>query len=83
MNSIEFTFQLPEDLAVRARTAGVLTTDRLIGLIEKELERQFYAQQLMATMDRLQALEPRLTEEEIEREIQIYRAEKRAKRNQR
>ena len=82
MNSIEFTFQLPEDLAVRARTAGVLTTDQLIGLIEKELERKFYAQQFKATLDRLQALEPRLSEAEIEAEIQSYRAEKRAKRSQ-
>jgi hypothetical protein len=75
MQTIEFRFRLPEDLAMRAHDAGVLTTDYLISMIEKELERKFYAQTFKATLDRLKNVQPPLTEADIDAEIRTYRAE--------
>lgn len=80
MQTIEFSFRLPEELAVRAQNAGVLTTDYLIALIEKELERKFYAQKFKTTLDQLQAVQPRLTEEAIDSEIHAYKTEKMVRR---
>jgi vacuolar-type H+-ATPase subunit C/Vma6 len=78
MQTVEFILHLPAELAVRARDAGLLTTDQMIALIEKELDRSFHAQNFKTTLDRLQALQPPLTEAEIDEEIQAHRAQKRA-----
>ena len=80
MVTVEVTLNLPEDLVTRAQQAGVLTTERMIGLIEKELEREFRINRLFKTMDRLQAVEPQLDQDIIDEEIQDHRNEKRAQR---
>ena len=80
MVTVEVTLNLPEDLVTRAQQAGVLTTERMIGLIEKELEREFRVNRLFKTMDRLQAVEPQLDQDIIDEEIQDHRNEKRAQR---
>lgn len=80
MQTVEFRFRLPEELAVRAQDAGVLTTDYVIAMIEKELERKFYAQTFKATLERLRNLQPPLTEADIDAEIYKYRSEKAAHR---
>lgn len=80
MITVKVTLNLPEDLVTRAQQAGVLTPERMIGLIEKELEREFRVNRLFKTMDRLQAVEPQLDQDIIDEEIQDYRNEKRAQR---
>ena len=66
MQSFTLVLELPDTLAKNAQELGLLDAKQIIGLIEKELERKFYAQQFKATLDHLQALEPRLTEAEID-----------------
>ena len=80
MNTVEITLNLPEELVIRARKAGVLTVERMIALIEKELEREYHVKKLFKTLDQIQAVEPPLTVEDLNEEIRTYRAEKRAKR---
>lgn len=62
MDTVEVTFTLPEELVTRARKAGKLTTEYMIQLLEKDLEREFRVNRLFATMDRLQSVEPPITE---------------------
>lgn len=72
---VDIILNLPEDLAVRAQAAGLLTDEQIARLLEAELEREARIQELASDMRKLHALHPSLTQEEIDDEIQAYREE--------
>lgn len=73
----EVTVTLPDDVARQADEAGLLRSEALEALL-REAMRQQRIGRLFATMDKLSQLEPRLTEQEIQAEIEAARAERRA-----
>ncbi|MCC7452241.1 MAG: hypothetical protein IT324_32875 [Anaerolineae bacterium] len=75
MNTVDVTLTLPEDLAERAKAAGILTSERLIAWLEKELERKERVDRLLADIAKLSAIQPPLTQEEIDAEIAADRRE--------
>ncbi len=77
----EVTVTLPDDLAQQARQAGLLRPEALAALL-REAMREGRVERLFSTMDKLAALEPPLTEEEIATEIEAARAERRARKTQ-
>jgi len=69
--------ELPEELARKAREAGLLTPETLERLIADALRRKAM-DELLSVADRMEAAGvPSLTMEEIEAEIQAYRQERR------
>jgi uncharacterized protein (DUF849 family) len=76
MNKVDITLRLPEELVNRAEAAGVLTEERVTALLEMEIKRQAHAERFAQTVKQLRELEPPLTEEDIEAEIEAYRAAK-------
>ena len=69
------TVSLPDDLAQQAKSAGLLRPEAIATLL-REAMRKRQVDQLFTAMGKLAALEPRLTEEEIDSEIQAARAER-------
>jgi hypothetical protein len=69
------TVSLPDELAQQAQSAGLLRPEALESLL-REAMRKRQVDELFATMDKLAALEPKLTEEEIDAEIDAARAER-------
>jgi len=76
------TVRLPDDLAQEAKDAGLLRDEAIETLLRDAVRKQ-RVDQFFATVERLNALEPRLTEEEIRTEIEAARAERRAARDAR
>ncbi|MEJ8853967.1 hypothetical protein WKW79_05275 [Variovorax robiniae] len=74
-----FQFNLPDALAQRARSEGLLSDAGIQRLLEEAMRRQA-GRRLMQVAERLHAagIEP-MSEEEIEAEIQASRAERRAR----
>ena len=66
---MDITLKLPEQLVKQARAAGILTDERIASLIEAELERSRRKAALAADIERLHNLQPPLTQEDIEAEI--------------
>lgn len=66
---------LPDATAQAAREAGLLTPQALEQLL-REAMRKRQVDRLFAAMDKLAALEPPMTEEEIDAEIDAARAER-------
>ena len=66
---------LPEATAQAAREAGLLTPQALEQLL-REAMRKRQVNRLFAAMDKLAALEPPMTEAEIDAEIDAARAER-------
>jgi len=69
------TVSLPDDLARQAQSAGLLKPEALETLL-REAMRKRQVDQLFTTMGKLAALEPALTEAEIDAEIATARAER-------
>lgn len=78
MSTVDVTLTLPEDLAARAKAAGLLTDEQFAIWLEKELERKERIKAYFADLDKLSAIQPPLTQEEIDAEIQAYRDEQAA-----
>ena len=76
----EIVLTLPDDLAREADEMGILRSVTLTSLIREAIRRRKIAR-LTETMDKLNALPDRPTEEEIAEEIKAYRGEKREKQN--
>ncbi|MCC6616486.1 MAG: hypothetical protein IT320_23630 [Anaerolineae bacterium] len=74
---ITLTLNLPQDLVDEAKSAGLLTDEQIERWLTDELDRQRKLDRLFGKLDRLAALEPPLTEDEINAEIEAYRQEKR------
>jgi hypothetical protein len=70
---------LPDELARQAQQAGLLQPEAIASLL-REAVRERQVSRLFATMDQLHKLEPRLSEEEIQAELEAARAERRAQR---
>ena len=81
MTTLELTLNLPDELASKAQAAGLLNSEAIEKLLREQLRRQA-GQELRAMMDKLSAAgTPPMSEEEIQAEIDAYRAERRAKRS--
>ena len=76
MDRVDITLNLPQDLVEQARSAGLLTEEQIERWLRDELDRQNRLDRLFGKMNRLAALEPPLTEDEINAEINAYRREK-------
>ncbi len=77
----EVTVTLPDNLAQRARKAGLLRPEALAALL-RDAMRERRIERLFSTMDKLAQLQPPLTEDEIAAEIEAARAERRARKAQ-
>ncbi len=74
----ELTVTLPDELARKARDAGLLNAEGIERALRDALRKQA-AGELFAALDEIQALKlPPMTEAEIEAEINAVRAERRA-----
>ena len=67
------TVSLPDELAQQAQSAGLLRPDAIERLLREAMKKR-QVDQLFTTMDQLAALEPALTEAEIDAEIAAARA---------
>ncbi|MFN7219791.1 MAG: hypothetical protein ACK5UX_04025 [Burkholderiales bacterium] len=79
MTTLELTLNLPDDLAQRAKDAGLLSNEAIEKLLREQLRRQA-GEELRTMLDRVQSTGTPMTEDEVQAEIDAYRAEKRAKR---
>ncbi|HFQ93025.1 MAG TPA: hypothetical protein ENK32_03375 [Anaerolineae bacterium] len=79
MPALELKLTMPSDLADKAESAGLLTSEAIINLIQEEIQRQQLVNQLFNAAGRLAALDlPPLTDAEIELEIQASRHARRS-----
>ncbi len=76
------TVSLPDDLAQAARSAGLLRDEAIATLLREAMKKR-QVDQLFETMGKLSALEPKLTEAEIDAEIAAARAERRSRADRR
>lgn len=75
----ELVVRLPDALAQRARSAGLLTDTAIEQLLEEAMRRQA-GRKLLQVAERLHAAGvPPMSEEEIDAEVQAVRAERRAR----
>lgn len=83
MKRVQLELNLPDDVAIRAEAAGLLTPEAVEELIHEEVRRRAW-DYLMPLADRSEALgvEP-MTEEEVQAEIDAYRADERRERESR
>ena len=80
MTTLELTLNLPDSLAKEAEDAGLLTPEAIEQMLKRELKRRA-GEQLLESAKALQAIEPRLTEAEIEAEFEAARQARRARRS--
>lgn len=78
--TVTLTLDLPEEIAEKAESSGILENKRIVRLLEAEIERQRKIDDFFKLLDELQADPDRPTEEEIMEEVRLYREEKRQKR---
>jgi hypothetical protein len=69
------TVSLPDDLARQARAAGLLRDEAIAALLRDAMQKR-QVDRLFDAMGKLAALEPPLTEEEIDSEVAAARAER-------
>jgi hypothetical protein len=74
---ITLTLNLPQDLVDEAKAAGLLTEAQIERWLTDELDRQRKLDRFFGKLDRLSEIQPPLTEDEINAEIEAYRREKR------
>lgn len=75
----ELVVRLPDALAQRAQSAGLLTDSAIERLLEEAMRRQA-GRRLLQVAERLHAAGvPPMSEEEIDAEVQAVRAERRAR----
>jgi hypothetical protein len=75
----EFMVRLPDDLAARAQSAGLLSDSAIQGLLEDAMRRQA-GRRLMEVAERIHAANiPPMSMEEINDEVKAVRAERRAR----
>jgi hypothetical protein len=76
------TVSLPDDVAERAKNAGLLS-DRAIRQLLEDAMRREAGRKLLAVADRLRAADiPPMSDEEIVAEVKAVRAERRARSKQ-
>ena len=80
MATLELTLNLPDELASKARDAGLLNSEAIEMLLREQLRKQA-GEQLREMLTKVDAsVIPPMSEDEIQAEIDAYRAERRAKR---
>ena len=75
----QITLELPEELVERAQAAGLLTSEQVSRWLENELQRETLRANYRDTLQQLRGVQPPLNADEIEDELQAYRAEKKRK----
>lgn len=81
MTTLELILTLPDDLAQRAKDAGLLSNESIEKLLREQLRRQA-GSELREMLDKVRGSEiPPLSEDEVQAEIEAYRVERRAKRD--
>lgn len=73
----DVTFTLPDDLARQAESAGLLRSEVVAALLRDAI-RERRVEESFASIERLHAVEPPLTEDDVDAEIVRARAERRA-----
>lgn len=78
--SITVELELPEEVAEKARAEGLLHGPRLAALVEEGIERARLAHETIAMLDEIRAQpgEP-MSMEEIQKIVDVVRAEQRAR----
>ncbi len=80
MTTLELTLNLPDELASKAQAAGLLNTEAIEKLLREQLRKQA-GEELRMMLNKVDASGiPPMSEEEIQAEIDAYRAERRARR---
>ena len=80
MTTLELTLNLPDELASKAQAAGLLNSEAIEKLLREQLRKQA-GQELRVMLDKVDTSGiPPMTEDEIQAEIEAYRAERRAQR---
>ena len=81
MTTLELTLNLPDELASKAQAAGLLNSETIEKLLREQLRKRA-GEELRAILNKIDASdEPPMSEDEIQAEINAYRAERRAKRS--
>ena len=79
--SITVELDLPDALAKEAKAKGLLQSDVMTGLLERELKRRRACEDFGVMLKQLHSVTgDEMTEEEIQAEIDAVRAERRARR---
>ena len=80
MTTLELTLNLPDELANQAQAAGLLNSEAIEKLLREQLRKRA-GEELRAMLNKVSVSdEPPMSEDEIQAEINAYRAEPRAKR---
>jgi len=77
--TVTLTLDLPEEIAAKAESTGILQSGNVERLIAAEVERQERVKLNLRWLAELRSLQPPITPEEIDEEIRLYREEKRQK----
>lgn len=81
MTTLELTLNLPDELASKAQAAGLLNSEAIERLLREQLRKQA-SQELRVMLDKVRPSGiPPMTEDEVQAEIDAYRAESRAERS--
>jgi hypothetical protein len=81
MTTLEVKLSLPDSLAKEAQAAGLLAPEEIEKLLREEIRRRAVGE-LFEAMDRMAAVEgPPMTEDEIQAEIDAFRATRRVARS--
>ncbi len=81
MTTLELTLNLPDELASKAQAAGLLNSEAIEKLLREQLRKQA-GQELGVMLDKVRASGiPPMTEDEVQAEIDSFRAERRAERS--
>lgn len=76
MADVEITLMLPAELAEKAREAGLLEAQRFADYIDTELKRDAARRELREMVASLRSAAPALTEDDIEAELALAKAER-------
>ena len=75
------TIELPDQLVDEARDAGLLSPEAIESLLREQLRKRATGE-LLEMADRLAAVDlPPMSEEEVQAEVDVFRAERRAHRS--
>lgn len=75
MSNIDVTLSLPEELVKRAKSEGLLDEERIAAWLETELLRRSRIKELRADIQKLRSMQPSITQDEIDAEIEASRKE--------
>lgn len=78
MTTVQLKLTIPDQLAKQARAAGLLKSEAIESMLREQLKKQA-GEELRAMMDKLAAAKiPRMTEDEVQAEIDAVRKARKA-----